>query len=80
MPDRLQVIRDVCDEMEEQYAGIADAYTVLTDDEASPEAKSLAMRTLDRATQGYTQLLDEIRKRATRMHEEIETLHKQDVA
>jgi hypothetical protein len=74
------MIQDICDEIERELDAVADAHSVLNEDDASPQARSLAMRTLDRATKGYPQLLDEIRKRSERMNEEIQHLHDTDAA
>ena len=78
--DAHDIILESCDLLESELAAIADAYTVLSDEGASAEARSLALRTLDKATQGYTHALDEIRERATDMHETAETLRKTDAA
>jgi len=78
--DAHDIILDCCDLLESEFAAVADAYTVLSDEDASAEARSLALRTLDQATQGYTHAFDEIRDRATDMHETAETLRKTDAA
>lgn len=74
-PDRLDIILDVCDHTEEQMSALQDVYAVLSDEEASEEAQALAMRTLRVATRHFS--LDPIRRRATRLQEEVGTLTEQ---
>jgi len=79
-PQPLEIIREVRDQLEGDLAAVADAATVLDDEDASPEARALAFRALSDATRGYTQLLDTIVSQAVRLHEEAETFKQNHVA